>query len=70
MPERKPGEGKPHVSIGTIGHPDHDKATLAEAIDKYLESGSGSGPAGRSGPGRRPGFRKAGKTRRDRKAGP
>lgn len=36
MPKQKFERTKPHILIGTIGHVDHDKTTLTEAINKYL----------------------------------
>lgn len=47
MTDHKPGDGKPYVHIGTIGHADHGKTTLAKAIDQYLAARrkqEGSGP--------------------------
>ena len=36
MPKQKFERTKPHVLIGTIGHIDHNKTTLTQAITKYL----------------------------------
>lgn len=36
MAENTTTEKKPHMNIGTIGHVDHGKTTLAAAITKYL----------------------------------
>ena len=36
MAKQKFERSKPHINIGTIGHVDHNKTTLATAITKYL----------------------------------
>ncbi len=36
--EDKKHSSKPHIIIGTIGHIDHGKTTLTEAIEKYLQN--------------------------------
>ena len=36
MPKETFKRNKPHVNIGTIGHVDHGKTTLAAAITKAL----------------------------------
>ncbi len=36
MAEKKYERKKPHINVGTIGHVDHGKTTLAAAITKYL----------------------------------
>jgi len=36
MPKQKFERTRPHVNIGTIGHIDHNKSTLTDAINKYL----------------------------------
>ena len=36
MAKEKFERTKPHLNIGTIGHVDHGKTTLASAITKYL----------------------------------
>ena len=36
MPKQRYERSKPHVNIGTIGHIDHNKKTLIEAIAKYI----------------------------------